>query len=90
MMPPPISPCRCFNSRSRVGSDVLVICFGVMAGCFNSRSRVGSDADNAQIDIFKQQFQFALPRGERPVPGSGKTLYTVFQFALPRGERHTS
>ena len=34
------------------------------------------------------QFQFALPRGERPALLESSQNLTAFQFALPRGERH--
>ena len=36
------------------------------------------------------EFQFALPRGERPKISSRSTPSSEFQFALPRGERRPS
>ena len=38
-----------------------------MNRCFNSRSRVGSDRSAVSIPTVKTTFQFALPRGERPL-----------------------
>ena len=56
---------------------------------FNSRSREGSDRPPAWPRWRQNQFQFALPRGERPVAFFGSKANIMFQFALPRGERHT-
>ena len=36
----------CFNSRSRMGSDVIWQCAKAHYASFNSRTRMGSDADN--------------------------------------------
>ena len=54
---------------------------------FNSRSRVGSDSGASRSAMPCASFQFALPRGERPLPSAMMLALLVFQFALPRGER---
>ena len=56
-------------------------------GRFNSRSRVGSDAEYVSAEIVIAAFQFALPRGERPISTLSMAATCSFQFALPRGER---
>ena len=55
---------------------------------FNSRSRVGSDAADSKVISPTEEFQFTLPRGERPIPFVINQGVRTFQFTLPRGERH--
>ena len=41
----------------------------------------------ANSETLIEQFQSALPRGERPLPVTNQSRLTLFQSALPRGER---
>ena len=55
-------------------------CFGSLWCSFNSRSREGSDVHVVEGFVFRRQFQFALPRGERPVccaEGAGITMVSI-------------
>ena len=56
---------RCFNPRSREGSDRFPD--GTVHGwrCFNPRSREGSDPFSHYSDACPGMFQSTLPRGER-------------------------
>ena len=63
---------RRFNSRSRVGSDGARCRARCGGACFNSRCRVGSDGARSLVVSYLPTFQFALPRGERPVPHRGR------------------
>ena len=55
--------------------------------CFNSRSREGSDMTPNRYKEFYEEFQFTLPRGERPYTSYSIGRPRMFQFTLPRGER---
>ena len=55
-----------FNSRSREGSDRLHASTRGPDIRFNSRSREGSDFASGRTSDCLMQFQFTLPRGERP------------------------
>ena len=63
--PWPAPPHR-FNSRSRMGSDILSPTIAKVLISFNSRSRMGSDASSTMKSRFNLGFQFTLPHGERP------------------------
>ena len=54
-----------FNSRSRMGSDVLATTITEVLIGFNSRSRMGSDLTGTDITLAPFPFQFTLPHGER-------------------------
>ena len=56
-----------FNSRSREGSDWDALPCRAICYRFNSRSREGSDARIFAVVCANRAFQFALPRGERPL-----------------------
>ena len=56
-----------FNSRSREGSDVSSLTIKSTTTRFNSRSREGSDTLCRAGRRGMAAFQFALPRGERPI-----------------------
>ena len=58
-------PERCFNPRSRVGSDAGMMCPFNPQPSFNPRSRVGSDCPRGSCAPTRHQFQSTLPRGER-------------------------
>ena len=57
---------RCFNPRSRVGSDRHPHRQYLCHQGFNPRSRVGSDWSLLIVFCTFYQFQSTLPRGERP------------------------
>ena len=48
---------------------------------------MGSDTKRADDHFADAEFQFTLPRGERPGAFLDEIKATVFQFTLPRGER---
>ena len=56
---------RCFNPRSREGSDIQVYCLSCLCSCFNPRSREGSDSEQIELSQDSQLFQSTLPRRER-------------------------
>ena len=78
---------RCFNSRSRVGSDDLPLIDVQQQVGFQFALPRGERPRRAALDEFRAQFQFALPRGERHVRLAVLVAKDEFQFALPRGER---
>ena len=55
-----------FNPRSREGSDFNLWYDGNRTKDFNPRSREGSDVVLLKDKLTEQEFQSALPRGERP------------------------
>ena len=57
--------CPRFNSRSRMGSDAGAVSGIASMRGFNSRSRMGSDIVRKLIERYIEEFQFALPHGER-------------------------
>ena len=69
---------RRFNSRSREGSDGWSFAARGAARGFNSRSREGSDNGVLWYRYLFAQFQFALPRGERPM--NKETKRKVWRF----------
>ena len=76
----------CFNSRSRVGSDHAR--FHQPRPCLVSiRAPAWGATCFRVIRHPASRFQFALPRGERPVALPDTAFSGTFQFALPRGER---
>ena len=77
-----------FNSRSHAGSDLSNIKTGETATMisihaptrganFNSRSHAGSDVSGESSEAAIYEFQFTLPRGERPLSRLGLTLLLV-------------
>ena len=76
-----------FNSRSRGGSDKNFLWIKLSCTCFNSRSRGGSDTERSIEARGIIEFQFTLPRGERPNRLLWSNWQKMFQFTLPRGER---
>ena len=52
----PICDLRCFNSRSREGSDPREHPITTSIGCFNSRSREGSDRSSAVLSALTPSF----------------------------------
>ena len=80
---------RSFNSRSRVGSDVMSMAqpksarVSIRAPAWGATDQLAEIADDGT-------FQFALPRGERLPPPIANSSGGRFQFALPRGERQAS
>ncbi len=80
---------RCFNPRSRTGSDS--ICSGSRPSryCFNPRSRTGSDKLSLEEGMYGQAFQSTLPHGERPA-GDENALgdFWVSIHAPARGATH--
>ena len=55
-----------FNPRSREGSDNVQMYTNRVYKHFNPRSREGSDLSDMVTDFATEQFQFTLPRRERP------------------------
>ena len=47
----------------------------------------GATQPPPRYDIYKDMFQFTLPRGERPYQLGIEAADIAFQFTLPRGER---
>ena len=84
--PPPTIRSCCFNSRSRVGSDM-----GASSGMRHLNVSIHAPAWGATRLLAgpasKTRFQFTLPRGERHVSDLRNTVGLMFQFTLPRGER---
>ena len=91
----------CFNSRSRVGSDLFS---GNQASCVEVSIRAPAWGATLHRELVKavpkvsirapawgataaSAFQFALPRGERLIAFLVLLDTPLFQFALPRGER---
>ena len=58
---------KCFNPRSREGSDPRRPPFGPGIVRFNPRSREGSDGAANVGSAYYGMFQSTLPRGERPM-----------------------
>ena len=89
---------RCFNSRSRVGSDPPCTRAGSAISGFNSRSRVGSDRRRGQAP--SRTWRFGSPPTPKvsihaPVLGATSAsasaeLRSLFQFTLPCRERQIS
>ncbi len=76
-----------FNSRSREGSDrhAKHAPTQVRTVSIHAPARGATSALRGQIEAY--QFQFTLPRGERPEFISSIFSSSKFQFTLPRGER---
>ena len=78
---------RCFNPRSRAGSDhVGGKTYDSSIG-FNPRSRAGSDHFIVKTVVKSLLLQSTLPRGERPLVTPSLTHCSRLQSTLPRGER---
>ena len=69
---------RCFNPRSRAGSDILGFGNQRKGRCFNPRSRAGSDNLRAPEIKASILFQSTLPRGERQEVRQWVTMATGF------------
>ena len=69
------------------GATIRDTAFSKSITGFNSRSREGSDYTGESYLRSSTQFQFTLPRGERPVGKRALSIAVKFQFTLPRGER---
>ena len=78
----------CFNSRSRVGSDVWILRAVQPSAQFQFALPRGERLEHGVVVLFARRFQFALPRGERRGRRGFPHCRQAFQFALPRGERH--
>ena len=77
---------KCFNPRSRAGSDTYRQVSPYRQVCFNPRSRAGSDNTLPTRRAVVVQFQSTLPRGERLAQGfSVIGGYTVSIHAPARG-----
>ena len=76
-----------FNSRSRMGSDTIILPVACPGHSFNSRSRMGSDWPILASRRCLIRFQFTLPHGERLHQILIAVPFVVFQFTLPHGER---
>ena len=61
-----------------MGSDQDEFCKRLILLGFNSRSRVGSDRGADGGDDATREFQFALPRGERPRDSTAPPLLEGF------------
>ena len=81
---------KCFNPRSRVGSDCKDTIHLRYYQGFNPRSRVGSDLQRSVIFHDPKMFQSTLPRRERPIATIFARQCSWFQSTLPRRERHIS
>ena len=82
-------PFRCFNPRSRAGSDKRDMEKLTPFEKFQSTLPRGERPIIRHIFTKRHQFQSTLPRGERPGNGYLHVKLSKFQSTLPRGERHT-
>ena len=78
----------CFNSRSRMGSDLVVRAAVWVVCSFNSRSRMGSDGLLPVSWTNKLSFNSRSRMGSDFPPLNRGAVYLLFQFTLPHGERH--
>ena len=76
-----------FNSRSRVGSDILLIIVYLSNMGFNSRSRVGSDRSLATSSSWRTSFNSRSRVGSDNKAYLDDYLKMAFQFTLPCRER---
>ena len=77
-----------FNSRSRTGSDLHMLCWCHLAVCdFNSRSRTGSDLLTTAVWLHKVISIHAPAQGATPARCSIRDEHLGFQFTLPHRER---
>ena len=79
---------KCFNSRSRVGSDMMRYSRAGSRQRFQFALPRGERPHTTDGTHSGDTFQFALPRGERRPAAISSFFLVKFQFALPRGERH--
>ena len=82
-----MTPCRCFNPRTRVGCDVLLAAFALCGVGFNPRTRVGCDDIAAWVLHSKSMFQSTHPRGVRHDKAVAAEAAIAFQSTHPRGVR---
>ena len=78
---------KCFNSRSRVGSDLPRPRGAVGAERFNSRSRVGSDSVSPEACFIDGGFNSRSRVGSDSPAIPSMEVQTMFQFTLPCRER---
>ena len=78
---------ECFNSRSRVGSDLAPLPKVELGGVFQFTLPRGERRSPAPSSTRMAWFQFTLPRGERQAHDVLPIAVFAFQFTLPRGER---
>ena len=74
---------RCFNPRSRTGSDLYRRAQRLRFYSFNPRSRTGSDARGLGDARLAVEFQSTLPHGERPKPNVGESTLDVVSIHAP-------
>ena len=78
---------RCFNPRSRMGSDRAKIAVSWPSKCFNPRSHTGSDTHVRKAHQGKLVSIHAPTWGATNKRGSSYVV-SSFQSTLPHGERH--
>ena len=79
---------RCFDPRSRAGSDYRQACSDLPPQCFDPRSRAGSDRRAGQHAKARKDVSIRAPaRGATPLRMHGPMRADRFRSALPRGER---
>ena len=72
-----------FNSRSRVGSDVVIGEIEVAAGDVSIRAPAWGATHIRVIAEITEQFQFALPRGERLLKAARAITYKDVSIRAP-------
>ena len=77
---------RCFNSRSREGSDLAESILKSQEFRFQFTLPRGERRNRAELDLKRTQFQFTLPRGERQSCAQGNPHQRRFQWTIQTWE----